>query len=271
MGFHGRTLLIAVMVFISFVSSAENKNQRVFEAGLGVFALSIPYYNGAKENHNYLVPLPYFYYRDKRIQVDRDGFLSHLWTSNNVYLDFSVSAQVPVDSEEVTIRRGMDDIDWTFQLGPAIKYFYTGNPRSENKLFSEIFIRKAIHTDFGYFDDAGWQYGMSTIHSSTLFENGDESIKWQNRLTFSFSSQKYNQLYYGVDKTDAEEFRQTYQAQSGYGNSSFSSGLVYRKGQWWVGGFMLYRSLHGAKNLSSPLIEKKDNVSAGIGVAFIFK
>lgn len=264
----GRLLAIALSftIFQSFQVSAE----RIFEFGAGGFVFSVPEYAGAKETKDYVVPLPYFYYQDENVKVDRDGLLSSLLQTENWHLDFSASAHIPVKSEDIAIRKDMPDIDWTFQLGPALKYYFHGSPDTIEKSVFEFYTRKAIVTDLSYLGDAGWQYGASFTIQSVVpkFLNGN--LKWQNRIAINFASEKYHQLYYDIDSAYQLGSRMAYQSDSGYLSSTISTGLTYRVDQWWVAGFLLYRNMEGAANEQSALHQKSENFAAGFGVAWIF-
>ncbi|WP_440876505.1 MipA/OmpV family protein [Thalassotalea sp. PLHSN55] len=257
-----------IFVLLSFSAKSEN-SERIFEYGIGTFAFSLPEYAGAKDTKNYIVPLPYFYYQDKTNKVDREGLISSLWQVENWYLDFSASAQIPVNSDDIDIRTDMPDIDWTFQAGPALKYYFYGKPRDDDKTFVSFYTRKAITTDFSYLDDAGWQYGL-IVSSQRAFSNWfGGKLKWQNRASVNFASTKFHQLYYDVEKAYSTEERSEFKSSSGYHSSTLSSGLTYRKGRLWLAGFVLYRNMSGTKNEASALIQKRENFSAGLGVAWI--
>lgn len=265
---HG--LCCALLLFCTTLTQAGEQPERIFEIGVGAFALHVPEYAGAKDYRQHIVPLPYVYYQDKHIKVDRDGLLSSLWQTQRLYVDFSVSAQLPVNSDDVAIRSGMPDIDWTFQLGGAIKYYLSGTPSADNKLFTELFTRKAIMTDFSSLSDAGWQYGTALHAQHTLVAVNQGQLTWQNRLTVNFASETYQDVYYQVDKQYQLADRPAFDAKSGYLGTSLSSGLVYRKEQWWLAGFVLYRHIGGSKNENSPLVQQKENVSVGLGLAWVF-
>lgn len=269
MKFQGRLLASALGLIL--VQSHQVNAERIFEFGVGGFAFSVPEYAGAKETKNYLVPLPYFYYQDDNIKVDREGLISSLWQLDNWYLDFSASAHIPVKSEDVAIRQGMPDIDWALQLGPALKYYFQGTENSTNKTLIEFYTRKAIVTDFSYVADAGWQYGASFTTQSVVPKLLDGKLKWQNRVSINFASDRYQQLYYGIDSEYQTENRIAYQADGGYLSSTVSTGLTYRFGQWWVAGFLLYRNMEDTVNERSAILQKTENIAAGFGVAWIFK
>ncbi|WP_286272192.1 MipA/OmpV family protein [Thalassotalea hakodatensis] len=264
-------ILLILLIFVSTNSYSTPKNKPIFEYGAGVFALSTPQYAGAQSRKNYLVPLPYFYYQNEHIKVNREGLLGRLWQLENITLDFSFSANIPVESAEVDLRKGMPDIDWTFQAGPAIKYYLTGKQYASEKSYLEIFSRKVLMTDFSYIDDAGWQYGASYLAQSLIENKFNANVTWQNRLTVNFATDDFHQLYYGVDKKYQSNTRQAFTSQGGYLHTSISSGVVYRKGSLWLAGFMMYRNLHGMRNEKSPLVERKDSMSIGVGIAWIMR
>lgn len=270
MKIQGRLITLCLPLLL-LVNTTFVKAERLFEFGAGAFAFTVPEYAGAKESKDYVVPLPYFYYQDDNIKVDREGLLSSLWHTSNWYLDFSASAHIPVKSEDIVIRSNMPDIDWTFQLGPALKYYFRGSPKSDVKTVVEFYGRKAVVTDFSYLNDAGWQYGLSVTNQTVIpgFLHGN--VRWQNRATINYASHKFHALYYDIDTSFVDPQRTAYQSDSGYHSTTFSTGLTYRNGQWWLASFLLYRDMNGAKNEGSALLEKTENIAAGFGVAWIFK
>src|SRR5690606_40916181 len=64
------------MLFLFYAVSAtadDTSMIKTWELGLGIGAVSGPDYRGSKETHHYVAPIPYFIYRGKFIQSDREG------------------------------------------------------------------------------------------------------------------------------------------------------------------------------------------------------
>jgi outer membrane scaffolding protein for murein synthesis (MipA/OmpV family) len=68
----------------------------LWEFGLGPAALILRDYRGANTSHAYPLPAPYFVYRGKFLQADRDGLKGKIFDQKLVELHISVSATPPV-------------------------------------------------------------------------------------------------------------------------------------------------------------------------------
>ena len=60
-------------------AAAVAEEEPLWEAGLGVGALSFPDYRGSDERQLYPVPVPYFVYRGDFFKADRDGVRGELF------------------------------------------------------------------------------------------------------------------------------------------------------------------------------------------------
>src|SRR5262245_32335240 len=96
------------------------KEEPLWEAGLGIGALSFPDYRGSDERQLYPVPVPYFVYRGEFLKSDRDGVRAEFFDREFIELSASVSATIPVQSEDNAARRGMPDLRPTVELGPSL-------------------------------------------------------------------------------------------------------------------------------------------------------
>ncbi|PKG82498.1 MipA/OmpV family protein [Colwellia sp. 75C3] len=254
--------------------SAAPKKEPVIEVGVGAFAMHLPQYLGSDQSDSYVVPLPYFYYLDDDFKVDRNQFTGKLWQDNNFYLDLSASGGVKVNSEDNTARTAMPDLDWVFELGPSIKYYFTGDPQKNSYLYAEFFTRKATATDFSSLTNVGWRYGPSITYqqafSSHWINQGKGVFELTTRANVNFSDSRYSNYYYGVPSQYQKTDRQAYQSDGGYAGSDISVGLTYKVNDWWLGGFARYYYLSGAEYEASPLVKQHSNWSLGFGVAWIF-
>ncbi|WP_088332625.1 MipA/OmpV family protein [Lacimicrobium sp. SS2-24] len=238
--------------------------------GIGAFGMSLPSYPGSDERHNYFVPLPFVYYQSDQLSIDREGINRHLWEKGRWQFDISANAGLPVESEKNSARQGMADLDWRFELGPALKYYFRGQPSVDERTFAELYVRKAITTDFSHIDDAGWFAGFSFTHQQPLFESTNEKWLWTIELDVRMASDKAHQYYYGVTEQEALPERSAFEASGGYWGSQLSSGVVYKQGNWWMAGFARYQGLTGSQSESSPLLKQSHQWLIGLGVVWIF-
>ncbi len=256
------------------IPSKAVRNEAKLEIGIGAFAMHLPQYLGSDQTDSYVVPLPYVYYLDDDFKIDRNQFTGKLWQDNHFYLDLSASGGVKVNSGDNTAREDMPDLDWVFELGPSIKYYFSGDPQQGSYFYAELFTRKATATDFSSFTNVGWRYGPSVTYqklfSSVLINQGRGELEFTTRANVNFSDSRYINYYYGVTPQYQKLARQPYQSGGGYAGSDISIGLTYKVNDWWLGGFARYYYLSGAEYDASPLVKQQSNWSLGFGVAWIF-
>lgn len=261
-------------------ATSKNKEQEkvkaksTLEIGMGAFAMNLPQYLGSDQSDSYVVPLPYIYYQDDKYKIDRNQFTGKLWQDNHYYLDLSASGGVKVNSEDNDARENMADLDWVFELGPSIKYYFAGDPLSRNYLFAEFFTRKAVATDFTSVTNAGWRFGPSFTYqkafSISSFQQGHGRFELTTRATINFSDDTYHNYYYGVSPADEQVSRAAYDSAGGYAGSDISVGLTYKIDRWWFSSFTRFYYLDGAEYDNSPLVKERSNWSFGFGAAWIF-
>ena len=92
----------------------------LWEAGLGVAAVTLPDYRGADSSQTYVLPAPYFVYRGEFLKADRNGVRSTLFNTERVELNISLNATLPVSSKNNTVRQGMASLRPTVELGPTL-------------------------------------------------------------------------------------------------------------------------------------------------------
>ena len=107
--------LLAALCCYSAGSGAEQAP--LWEAGIGVAALTLPAYRGADKTHQFVLPLPHFTYRGDIFKADRHGVRGQLFDSDRVDLTVSASASPPTRSDDVAARANMPDLQPTVELG----------------------------------------------------------------------------------------------------------------------------------------------------------
>lgn len=133
-------------------------------------------------------------YRGDRLKVDRNGPRGILFDTECVQLDLSLSASVPVESDDNDARRGMPDLDPTAEIGPVLKYFLTEEDAPlSNRL--ELPVRAVIATDFSSLEYVGW-----FVLPSLWVEVKDAIGGWNLSLGVGpiFADANYHDYYCGV-------------------------------------------------------------------------
>lgn len=256
--------IIFFLLSLNVIKAAE------LEMGVGVFATSLPKYLGSDEQNNYLLPFPYFYYKSDQLEVDRNAFTGYLWQSNRWSLDISASGSIPVKSDETKAREGMPDIDFVGEIGPVINYYLTGDHHATTQAYLGFHIRKAFASDFSSFNAVGWKYGPSLTYHQEIASvfSGDLSI--ESKINVDFADDNYLNYYYGVSEQYAHNDRIVFDAKGGYKGTSLGLGFTWDNDKIWLGSFVQYQNLNGAKQQESALVKKTSNWSVGLGVVWIF-
>src|SRR5690606_34298567 len=103
-----RILMLALLMASAGAYAEDAPGVKTWEAGLGLGAVSGPDYRGSKEASHYIAPIPYFIYRGKYIQSDRDGIRGQFLRSDTFEFSLSLSANITPDSDENLLRAKLD-------------------------------------------------------------------------------------------------------------------------------------------------------------------
>ena len=236
----------------------------LWEAGAGVAAISFPDYRGSARHRSYLLPVPVFIYRGEIFQVDREKIRGLLFKSARTELDISINGSVPIRSNGNPIRDGMPDLDPTLEIGPSLNVTLTETGRS--KLALRLPLRAVIASDFRSFQSAG------VIANPNLNLDLKAVAGWRLGLVAGalFADHKYHDYFYGVAPVYARPGRAAYRAPGGYSGAQFIAALSRRFEPVWVAGFVKVDVVDHAAFASSPLVERRNNLSVGVAVTWVF-
>jgi MipA family protein len=84
-----------------------------------------------------------------------------------------------------------------------------------------------------------------------------------------FTDRRYNRYFYEVAPQYATASRAAYSPEGGFAGTQFIAALSKRFQDVWVGGFIRYDTLRGARFEDSPLVTSKKYVAGGIGFAWV--
>ncbi len=253
-------LLLASQVF------ANSKKPSIFEVGAGFSMVSLPHYAGSDESEYYALPFPYLIYQTDRVSLNREGLKGHLAEGSRWDLDLSLAGALPVNSDDNEARRGMPDLDWVGLAGPSLNYRILQTEVHSVKFMFPV--RMAAVTDFSRFETIGWQAapGVRWEHD---FQSRDTNWRLIGDFSAYYQSNKFNDYFYSVDQTYVTPERDFYKAESGFAGTQTLLGITRRRGNFWTGAFIRYRSLNNAEFEDSPLVREKDNFYVGVAFAWI--
>ena len=260
-------LLLALLVVSTAGPIAAQTQEPLWELGLGVTALSFPDYRGSDHQRAYVLPMPYFVYRGEIFQADRDGLRGVFFDNDFAKLNLSVAASLPVDSDGNEARRGMPDIDPTFEIGPSLELHLWCSADRRFQLDLRLPLRMAIAVGDGL-HDAG------LVFTPLINLDVNDPVGWEGwnlglLVGAIYGNRRQNAYFYDVPEAYATPERPAYSADGGYGGVKFIAAVSKRFDRYWVGGFARYDTLTGAVFADSPLVRQDSAWAAGIGIAWI--
>ncbi|MEO8248203.1 MAG: MipA/OmpV family protein [Burkholderiales bacterium] len=257
--------LVAVLA-LSLASPAL-ADKPLWEAGIGIGAVTFPDYRGASHQTGYVVPAPYFVYRGEFFKADRNGLRGVLFDSDRVRLNMSLAASLPVSSDKSDARRGMPDLKPTIEFGPSLEINLWQSADSRRKLDLRLPARAAFTVE------RSPRY-VGVIASPNL--NLDlldpfGARGWNLGLLAGpiFADRRQHGYFYDVAPRHATDARPEYRASGGYSGAQFISAVSKRFDKYWVGAFVRYDNLSGATFVASPLVEKKSAWAGGFAISWI--
>jgi outer membrane protein len=256
----------AALIVLAALSprAAWPDQQPLWEVGLGAGVLVFNDYRGADTTHVYPVPVPYFVYRGKFLQSDRDGLRGKLLRQDRIELNLSVNATTPVRNNSA--RAGMPDLRSTVEIGPSLNWHLWRSADSRAKLDLQLPARTAITVE-AHPHGIGWFY---TPHLNLDLAQYRGPTGWKLGLLAGplFAQRRYDDYFYSVAPQFATPTRPAYAAPGGYAGTQALVSLTRRFPEYWIGAYLRHDSLEGAAFAPSPLV-KRDGYWSG-GIAFVW-
>lgn len=262
-----RAIRIAVALALAWVAPVAQASEDVplWELGAGVAALSFPAYRGSDQTTNFMMPAPYFTYHGKILKADRHGMRGELFDSDRLDLTVSAALSPPAASEDIVARAGMPDLEPTFEFGPQ---FDVTLWRSRSSFVKVLLPLRAAFTLEGSPRDIGWVFHpkLNMDVTDILGKGG-----WNLGLLAGplYGDQRQHAYFYGVAPQYATADRPAYEAKTGYAGMQYLASLSKRFPKFWVGAFLRYDNLSGARFEDSPLVRSKDYYAGGVAVSWI--
>ena len=262
-----RFFKIALSVLVLTSSAVQAEEKPLWEAGIGVAALSFPSYRGSDQTNNFLMPVPMFSYHGDFFKADRHGIRASFFDSDFIDLTVSMALSPPASSKDIKVRSGMSDLEGTFEIGPQIDLTFW---RSENRArFVKLLmpLRAAVTVE-GSPQSVGWVFHPKLNMDITDLPG---MPGWNLGLLAGpvFGNQRQNAYYYSVAPQYATTARPVYEANAGYAGMQYTMGFSKRFPKFWVGTFLRYDNLSGATFEDSPLVKQKDYFAGGVAITWV--
>jgi outer membrane scaffolding protein for murein synthesis (MipA/OmpV family) len=239
-----------------------------WEAGVGAIGLYAPDYRGADQMRARAFPLPYLVYRGDWLRADREGLRAKLFEGDRVQFNFSAAIGLPVSSRRNEARRGMPEIDWVGEVGPAMNLRLARFDGARTELDLRLPLRAAFALDNGA------EYVGSVFSPSLRATFRDLPGTGGALLRIStgpiFATADYHRFYFGVEPQYATATRPAYRPAGGYSGWDLSVNAVKFSGRWRMFAFAGADLIGGAQFEDSPLIRQRTTWSTGFGFAYVF-
>ncbi len=251
-----------ILFCLSWSATATEHPHPTWEFGLGLGALHIPHYRGSNDSRTYIMPYPYFIYRGERLNMDERGITGWLFKSENIKLNISLAAGVPVPSSADSVRAGMPELDPTIEIGPVLQIKLWQHATEYQSFWLTFPIRSAYSIDSLNIKHQGWVFSPSAIFNITRFG----SNHWHSNLIVGplYADANYHDYFYGVADQYSTPNRQPYQAKAGYAGMRTSISLINRNKKRMISLYWRMDSLKKAVFLPSNLVKRDDYQIIGL-------
>jgi hypothetical protein len=256
-----------------FVTPASLQRRPVWEFGVGGGYFSGFDYPASKDVNQRFLALPFFIYRSPRFRLGDGGVRAIAIERPRLKLDLAVAASLNASSEGNSVREGMEDLDFLFEIGPQLELslFDRAMPsggRVQMRLNAEL--RAVMETDFHKINSRGL---VAELGLGLSFRNVKHSgMDLLTGISTSYGNERLQDYFYEVDPEFATDTRPEFDAKGGYLESRVFGGLGFRARRN-VRIFMgVFTGLYdGVRNQESPLFETTSSTGFALGVVWTIK
>lgn len=253
-------LAFSALALSASVLAEEEPNLPKYEVGLGIGAVYQPHYPSSDQTDTTVIPFPYLIYRGDRLKVGRGGIVGELFDSKYINLDISLNGSLSVNSDDNDAREGMDDLDFTFELGPSLEILLYESPNEDSSIQIRFPFRAVFATDFSYLSHEGF-----LVEPDIKFNHrfGDSGWKLGSAIRVLYADNGYYDYFFGVDEAFVTPTRPAHQSDSGYGGVTFSTSLTKRWDRINAGVYAAYQFLDSVEYEDSPLYREDSAITLG--------
>ena len=263
----GRIAVVTAGLLLVGIDTAAAAEVPLWEFGLGVGTVAFSDYRGSDRTSAYVLPVPYFAYHGEFLKADRDGVRGLLFDSRIAELNVSVNATTPVRSRHEAARAGMPDLKPTFEIGPSLDVHVWRSASDTIRLDLRLPVRRVVTIERDP-RAVGWFF-TPRLNLDVRDIGGHHG--WDAGLLAGplFGDRAYHDYFYSVAPAYATAERPAYRAEGGYSGTEAVGALSKRFPHYWVGVFVRYDALAGARFLPSPLVRSQRYWAGGVGFAWM--
>ena len=255
------------------VTPATVQRRPVWEFGVGGGYFSGFDYPASKDANQRFLALPFFIYRSPQFRFGSGGVRAVAVERPRLKLDLGVAASLNASSEGNSVREGMEDLNFLFEIGPQLELSLVDRAMPTGGRVQVRFnaeLRAVLETDFRKINNRGLvaELGLG-INYRNVKRSGIDLLA---AISTSYGSERLQDYFYEVDPEFATDTRPVFDAKGGYLETKIFGGLGFRlrrNVRVFVGMFTgLYE---GARNRQSPLFETTSSTGFAIGFVWTIK
>ena len=260
-------LLAAAIPCAPGSAAAQETRRPVLEGGIGGGGGWLPDYPAAGQNHVRAIPFPFLIYRGEILRSDDQGVRGRVLNTPSVGLDLSFSGAFPSSSDRNRARKGMPDLDWQGEVGPALRLTLWRDPTAPRRVNLEVPVRAVFSTDLSSVRHRGFVLSPELAFEQPAFLLPGARLRVG--LGPVFATERLHDYFYRVEPRYARPGRPAYEAKGGYLGTrlQFSLRAPVSERISVVGGGRV-ENFSGAANDDGPLFRRDWNLSVALGVAW---
>jgi len=247
------------------------KSRPRWEVGVGAGHIRGFDYPASRDSNRRTIALPFFIFRTQSIRFGGGGVRAVAIEKPRIKLDLSVGGSLNANSSGNSVREGMPNLDFLFEIGPQLEVRLRdeviggGISRLQSRFTSEF--RAVFSSDFnevnqrGYVAEAGFDINLRNVKGS--------GIDVGAAIGLSYANEKLQDYFYEVPAQFETPTRPSFDASGGYLESKLSVGMGFRPLKNVVVFLGAFTGLYnGAANEESPLFETTSQVGFALGVVW---
>ena len=244
-----------------------------WEVGVGAGFFKTFDYPASRESDNRALALPFFIYRTQLVRFGDGGVRAVAIENPRVKLDLSIGGSLNASSDGNTVREGLPDLDFLFEVGPQLEvrlfeHRLASGARVSGRFTSEL--RAVFSTDFGSVDSRGYVAEIGLGMSVSNIAN--TGISFFSGFDVSFATERLQDYFYEVEPEFVTDTRPAFDARGGYLESNLFLGLGFsplRRVRVFTG--VIQGFFDGASNQGSPLFEVTQQTRFALGIVWTIK
>ena len=266
------SILIAISISAvnhGLAKTPPPKELPLWEAGVGILPMRNDHYRGSPQNKWFLLPFPAYSVRGKNVEAENGLIRGHIARFDNFTLDLSFSFGLPVSSAGDKLRKGMDSLDPTFEMGPMIRYYLWKSEDKNHFINLEMPYRAVFATDLSYLEHVGY---FSVPYVNFLNRPTPSTFGWSTEFAFGiqYGSKGFHDRFYSVNQKDVTANRKYYHANGGYSGTTATIVVSKRIDNFLFIPYLRYDYLDGAVYNSSPLYKNQHYTFFGFTAVWFF-